>query len=131
MEIKTEQNQTPPGSLMLLPKATGMATLLTTPAHTPATPRSANYCPGLILQLTRQFLQPCQKQGFWMEDTPTVSRELDFGPKSTHPFAPEEAAALLSAGRTNYVDFLAWTFLKKHIVWKNSVFFFFFFPLSR
>ena len=43
-----------------------------------------------------------------MEGTPTVSQELDFGPKPTPPLAQgkkKPPALLLSAWSTNYVNF--------------------------
>ena len=53
-----------------------------------------------------------------MEDTPTVSQELDFGPKPTHPFAQEEGTSSAAVCREHQLcgffglDF----FLKKHVV---------------
>lgn len=62
---------------------------ITTSRPQPTPPRSANYLPGLILQLARQFQQlaTARNKGFWKKDTPTVSQGLDPGPESANPFA--------------------------------------------
>ena len=55
-----------------------------------------------------------------MEGTPTVSQELDFGPKPTPPLAQGKKKTTSSSAicleHQLCEFFLAWTFLEKHIV---------------
>lgn len=107
MEIKTKQKERPPPGACLSPAGTWMlspkATTTGGPQATP--PRSANYLPGLILQLARQFQQlaTARNKGFWKKDTPTVSQDLDPGPESANPLAHGGSSPMASSGSTNYV----------------------------
>lgn len=115
METKTKENATNRGARLSPSGARRLDAVsqghqgdnndLTTGSAQPAPPRSANYLPGLILQLARQFQQHnhCQKQGL-LEGRHTYCFPGSGPGARIHKSSSAEGASLAaSIGSTNYV----------------------------